>query len=100
MLVFVASFQDNIGLKVLNLAWNGFGDKGAIAMATALKTCTLVTLDLTCNRIGAEGFVTMVKALKDNDLLKHLDVSKEVNEILNVQSEPHLSELCGRPNQC
>ena len=45
-------------------------------MGTALKTCTLVDLDLTCNRIGAEGFITIIKALKDNDLLRHLDVSK------------------------
>ena len=69
------SFQDNIGMKVLNVSWNGFGEEGAIAMGTALKTCTLVELDMTNNRIGAEGFVTMIKSLKNNDDLRKLIVS-------------------------
>ena len=35
-------------LKVLNLAWNGFGNDGALAIGEALKVnATLLELDLT-----------------------------------------------------
>ena len=40
--------QENITLKILNLAWNGFGNDGALAMAEALKVnSSLLELDLT-----------------------------------------------------
>lgn len=40
--------QENISLKVLNLAWNGFGNDGALAIGEALKVnSTLRELDLT-----------------------------------------------------
>lgn len=40
--------QENISLKVLNLAWNGFGNDGALAIGEALKVnFTLRELDLT-----------------------------------------------------
>ena len=67
--------QDNIGMKVLNVSWNGFGEEGSMAMGVALKTCTLTELDMSNNRVGAEGFVAMVTALKNNDDLKKLIVS-------------------------
>ena len=62
-------------MKKLNLGWNGFAEEGAIAMAVALKSCTLVSLDLTNNRVGPEGFGCLVKALRDTDYLKKLVVS-------------------------
>ena len=66
--------QDNIGLKKLNLAWNGFGEEGAIALAVALRHCTLTRLDVTNNRIGSEGYGCLVKSLRDNEYLKELIV--------------------------
>ena len=40
--------QENITIKSLNLAWNGFGNDGALAMGEALKAnSTLKELDLT-----------------------------------------------------
>ena len=40
--------QENITIKSLNLAWNGFGNDGALAMGEALKVnSTLKELDLT-----------------------------------------------------
>ena len=40
--------QENFTLKILNLAWNGFGNDGALAMGEALKVnSTLRELDLT-----------------------------------------------------
>lgn len=40
--------KDNITLKSLNVAWNGFGNDGALAMGEALKVnSTLLELDLT-----------------------------------------------------
>ena len=40
--------QENFTIKSLNLAWNGFGNDGALAMSEALKVnSTLKELDLT-----------------------------------------------------
>ena len=40
--------QENFTIKSLNLAWNGFGNDGALAMGEALKVnSTLKELDLT-----------------------------------------------------
>jgi hypothetical protein len=40
--------KENITLKILNLAWNGFGNDGALAMGEALKVnSSLLDLDLT-----------------------------------------------------
>ena len=40
--------QENFTIKSLNLAWNGFGNDGALAMGEALKAnSTLKELDLT-----------------------------------------------------
>ena len=69
-------------MKVLNLDWNGFGEEGGCAMGCALKTCTLVELDLSNNRIGPEGFLNMIKSLKNNDDLKQLKVTLIVHTSL------------------
>ncbi len=50
----LSSFQENVGLKVLNLSWNGFSDSGAMVLGAALQTCTLVELDLSSNRVGRQ----------------------------------------------
>ena len=40
--------QENFTIKSLNLAWNGFGNDGALAMGETLKVnSTLKELDLT-----------------------------------------------------
>ena len=40
-------FQENVSLKVLDLAWNGFSNDGALAIGEALKeNSTLIELDL------------------------------------------------------
>ena len=40
--------QENFTIKSLNLAWNGFGNDGALAMGEALKVnSTLKEIDLT-----------------------------------------------------
>lgn len=45
--IFVVHQQENIILKVLNLAWNGFGNDGALAMGEALKVnSSLLELNL------------------------------------------------------
>ena len=74
--------QENVGIKSLNVAWNGFGDDAAKELAVALKVSTLTNLNLANNRVHAEGFLTLVKALKDNDDLKILTVCRTIiNEL-------------------
>jgi len=63
-----------VGLKVLNLAWNGFGESGAVAVASALEECMLTTLDLSCNRINSQGFLRICQAVEGNEDIRVLKV--------------------------
>ena len=46
------AIQDNKGLLILGLAWNGFGHMGCGTMAAALeKNKTLLEIDLSANRV-------------------------------------------------
>lgn len=46
--VYITYMQSNQMLKILNLAYNGFGQEGAAALADALKlNSTLTELDIT-----------------------------------------------------
>ena len=75
-----------MGLKLLDVSWNGFGDEGAKELGEALKTSTLQTLDLTCNRVGAEGFIALLKGVKDNYELQNLKVSLQLYSISDMLS--------------
>ena len=67
------NFQENIGLKDLNISWNGFTDDGAVAMAEALTVNgTLVNLDMSSNRIKGAGFLALCTSLKQNTALRRL----------------------------
>ena len=61
-------------MKVLNLAWNGFGESGAVAVASALEECMLTTLDLSCNRINSHGFLRICQAVEGNEDIRILKV--------------------------
>ena len=61
-------------MKVLNLAWNGFGEGGSLAMASALEECTLTELNLSCNRVNSKGFIKICQAVGENDDLRVLKV--------------------------
>ena len=68
-------FQNNTGLLVLNLAWNGFHTPGGNALAKALgKNTTLEELDISSNRIDDELLGTLASGLKKNSTLKILKV--------------------------
>ena len=69
-------FQNNTGLLVLNLAWNGFHTPGGNALAKALgKNTTLEELDIASNRIDDELLGTLATGLKKNSTLKILKVT-------------------------
>ncbi|RUP50270.1 hypothetical protein BC936DRAFT_139793 [Jimgerdemannia flammicorona] len=54
---------------------NGIGEKGASALAEALKmNANLQNLNLRWNAIGAKGTSTLAEALKMNTSLQNLDL--------------------------
>lgn len=69
-------FLENNGtLKTLNLAWNGFGNEGALALSEALKVnTTLAELDISSNHINNEGTMKLCKGLEINGNLRILKV--------------------------
>lgn len=79
-------FQKNVSLKMLNLAWNGFANEGAVALGKALeKNRTLKSLDISNNRIGIVGIRALIKGLKQNEGISSLKVIvEERKEIKNV----------------
>ena len=69
-------FQSNMGIKYLDLSWNGFTNAGAKVLGEALKrNSTLIELDLSSNRINLEGAVYIARGLKVNETLQYLSVS-------------------------
>lgn len=67
-----------MGLKHLDLSWNGFGNEGALALGEALKfNNTLVHLNLNNNRITNEGVGMLCRGLEHNDTLQILQVGQE-----------------------
>lgn len=74
-----------MGLKHLDLSWNGFGNEGALALGEALKfNNTLVHLNLNNNRLTNEGVGMLCRGLEHNDTLQILQVGAE--EVILVTS--------------
>ena len=68
-------FQENVGLKTLNVSFNGFGTEGTCAMGQALATNrTLQHLDMSKNRITDIDLTLLTKQLKHNEGLLSLRV--------------------------
>ena len=93
--------QENVGLKTLNVSFNGFGHEGTCAMAQALAhNTTLHDLDMSKNRITDIGVIMLTKQLKHNEGLRILRVSTV--DILNIISlcwykyGPRQTKMCLR----
>ena len=72
-------FQSNCRLREINLAMNGFGDEGALAVAELLKrSTTLHVIDISFNRISQIGATAIGKALDQNDALRTLRVMNPI----------------------
>ena len=70
-------FQENIRIKVCNLAWNGFGPEGGVALADAIVSNEALTeLDVSGNRIDSYACELIGKAVARNELIKVLKVSR------------------------
>ncbi|XP_011926332.1 PREDICTED: leucine-rich repeat-containing protein 74A isoform X2 [Cercocebus atys] len=59
----------NVGLTSLDLSWNNFHTRGAVALCNGLR------LDLSMNGLGNEGAVALGEVLRLNSCLVYLDVS-------------------------
>ena len=67
--------QENVGLKSLNVSFNGFGTEGTSAMAHAIaQNRTLKHLDMSKNRITDIDVTQLTKQLKHNESLETLRV--------------------------
>lgn len=67
--------KKNVGLKRLNISFNGFGREGSQGLALVLKkNRTLRELDLSYNRMVDEDIRVIAKGLTENDTLKTLVV--------------------------
>ena len=67
--------QENIGLKVCNLSWNGLGPGGGQMIAEAIAVNpSLEELDISGNRLDFKTAVMIAKGLKQNEDLKVLKV--------------------------
>ena len=65
-------------LHRINLAWNGFDNESAEALAeTVTENTTLKELDLTGNRLSDQAIVLLAEGLQKNDGLHRLIVSPE-----------------------
>ncbi|XP_039325051.1 leucine-rich repeat-containing protein 74A isoform X2 [Saimiri boliviensis] len=72
----------NVGLTSLDLSWNHFHTRGAVALCNGLRgNVTLTKLDLSMNGLGNEGALALGEVLRLNSCLVYLDVSG--NDISN-----------------
>lgn len=74
-ITFVFHAQENVRLKKCNLAWNGFGPEGGVAIADALMTNnSLQDIDISGNRLSADVAIKVAKAIMNNDNIRTLKV--------------------------
>ena len=67
--------QLNIGLKILDISWNGFCGDSCKVLGSALKeNGTLRELDLSYNRLDAEAVGGLMKGVQVNEILSTLKV--------------------------
>ncbi|KAJ8603909.1 hypothetical protein CTAYLR_009709 [Chrysophaeum taylorii] len=63
------------GLSTVTIDGSYVGDAGGLEFAAALRTTSVTSLSLTANDIGNEGAVAIAAALETNTLLRVLDLS-------------------------
>lgn len=69
-------FQENTGIKYLDLSMNGFQEEGARALETMLReNHTLLELDISFCRIPLGGSPSIAAGIQNNDTLEKLNVS-------------------------
>ena len=69
------SDRKNVRLKKCNLAWNGFGPDGGLAIAeTIAYNRALLELDISGNRLDYRSATSISRALKRNEELEVLRV--------------------------
>jgi len=67
--------QKNIGLRKLDISWNGYGkDECYILSQTLKENTTLKELDLSNNRVNKDAIGHLLKALQEGDGLETLRV--------------------------
>ena len=90
--------QKNIGLRKLDISWNGYGkDECYILSQTLKENTTLKELDLSNNRVNKDAIGHLLKALQEGDGLETLRVrylnTTCVIKLLNKDLYLHLKQL-------
>ncbi|XP_050416652.1 leucine-rich repeat-containing protein 74A [Patella vulgata] len=87
-----SALAKNIGLKWLDLSWNGIRKRGAVkfCQGLAVNEC-LEYLDLSWNGLDREGCMALESCLKRNTVLKELDLT--CNRIDYVGLKPVVNGL-------
>ena len=66
-------------LKKCNLAWNGFGPEGGVAIADVIaNNAALLELDVSGNRLDYKTALAISRALRKNEELEVLRVSTPI----------------------
>ena len=69
--------QENRSLKRVDLAWNGFGFEGCVALSDALaRNYVIEDLDISSNRINPPALMELVRGLALNKTLQAIRVSE------------------------
>ena len=67
--------QENRSLKRVDLAWNGFGFEGCVALSDTLaRNYILEDLDISSNRVNPPALMELLRGLARNKTLKALRV--------------------------
>ena len=73
-----------MALRTVNLAWNGFGFEGCLAIGDMLSSNhTITELDLACNRINPPALLELLRGLTANKTLRILRVGGAYNDLFD-----------------
>lgn len=77
--------QKNIGLRRLDLSWNGYGKDECYILGKAIKeNTTLKELDISNNRINTEAVGCIMEGIQVNDGIEILRVSLMLENFVDI----------------
>ncbi|EAX95493.1 hypothetical protein TVAG_222900 [Trichomonas vaginalis G3] len=81
MVTLVKAFPTAKNLKVVRFDNNSMFDRGAIALAEAIKETNITSLSVADNQIWKDGILALLQAITDRGIIEELDVSYNILEL-------------------